>query len=256
MKGIRKGRVRITHLTHDMSKSGSIQEEGLVSGSGFYQPPPKQTFGAKLKAHVKRHWKIHLAIFVVGFLATTFPMFVYCPCHTRRNHKLTKNDVFRVYVIYPLIAQHTVNDAKVTINSLHLSNPTPDGFQLAINTTFASNPMYKANLNAFNASLYLPGSDVSFVEVEVPASVSGAKTDLIIDQRVHLDHPEEITKYSIVTFANESYSYDLKGKGHLRLGGLPKISVKYDKTVTQQGRASPESAANPTSTHHTNHAQA
>jgi hypothetical protein len=79
MKGIRKSRVRITHLTHDMSKSGSIQEEGLVSGSGFYQPPPKQTIGAKLKAHCKRHWKIHLAIFVVGFLATTFPMFDY-PC--------------------------------------------------------------------------------------------------------------------------------------------------------------------------------
>jgi len=147
--------------------------------------------------------------------------------------------MFSIYVVYPFIAQNTVNDAAVTMNSLHLSNPSPDGFDLAINTTFSSNPMYKANLDAFNSSLYLPGSDIPFVSVTVPGSTSGASTELIINQRVVLEHPEEITRYSIITFSNETYSYYLKGKGHLKLGPLPKISVKYDKTVEQKGEAAP-----------------
>jgi hypothetical protein len=141
--------------------------------------------------------------------------------------------------VYPFIAQNTVNDAKVTINSLHISNPAPDGFELAINTTFSSNPMYKANLDAFNSSLYLPGSDIPFVTVTIPGSTSGASTELIVNQRVVLEHPEEITRYSIITFSNETFSYYLKGKGHLKLGPLPKISVKYDKTVEQKGEAAP-----------------
>jgi hypothetical protein len=99
--------------------------------------------------------------------------------------------------------------------------------------------MYKANLDAWNASLYLPDSDIPFVTVEVPRSTSGAQTELIINQRVVLENPDEITKYSIITFKNETYKYYLKGKGHLRLGPLPKISVKYDKTVEQQGEAAP-----------------
>lgn len=99
--------------------------------------------------------------------------------------------------------------------------------------------MYKANLDAFNSSLYLPGSDIPFVSVTVPGSTSGASTELIINQRVVLEHPEEITKYSIITFSNETYSYYLEGKGHLKLGPLPKISVKYDKKVTQTGKAAP-----------------
>ncbi|GAB7331485.1 hypothetical protein MBLNU13_g02887t4 [Cladosporium sp. NU13] len=212
MKAMGTGRrIRITHVTHDAGKTNSAHEESVTSG--FFEPKP--TFKTKFKRHCARFWWLHLIIFVVGFLATTFPMFD--------------------YPVYPFIAQNTVNDAKVTINSLRLSNPAPDGFELAINTTFSSNPMYKADLDAFNSSLYLPGSDIPFVSVTVPASTSGASTELIINQRVVLEHPEEITRYSIITFSNETYSYYLKGKGHLKLGPLPKISVKYDKTVEQKG---------------------
>ena len=80
----RSRRIRITHLTHDLSKheSGQTHEEPLVSG--FFEPP-KPTFKTKLHRHCKRFWPIHLVIFVVGFLATTFPMFDY-PCHPRRSH--------------------------------------------------------------------------------------------------------------------------------------------------------------------------
>lgn len=70
-------RIRITHLTHDMGKTHSTHEESVISG--FDEPKP--TFKTKLRAHLKRFWWLHLIIFVVGFLATTFPMFDY-PFHS------------------------------------------------------------------------------------------------------------------------------------------------------------------------------
>ena len=70
--------------------------------------------------------------------------------------------------------------------------------------------------------------------------MSGAKTELLINQQVALEHPEEMTKYSIITFSNETFTYNLKGKGHLKLGGLPKISVNYNKKVEQTGEVALE----------------
>ena len=99
--------------------------------------------------------------------------------------------------------------------------------------------MYKANLDAFNSSMCLPGSDIPFVSVTVPASTSGATTELLINQRVVLENPEELDRYNVITFINETYSYYLKGKGHLKLGPLPKISVNFDKKVEQKGKAGP-----------------
>ena len=79
-------RIRITHLTHDMGKTHSTHEESVISG--FDEPKP--TFKTKIRAHLKRFWWLHLIIFVVGFLATTFPMFGY-PCHSFRL-QADKND--------------------------------------------------------------------------------------------------------------------------------------------------------------------
>jgi hypothetical protein len=83
--------------------------------------------------------------------------------------------------------------------------------------------------------LYLPDSDTSFVTFETPAIKSGDATKIHIEQRVPLENPEEFTKYCIATFGNKTYSYSLQGKGGLKLGGLPKTTVKYDQVVHLAG---------------------
>ena len=74
-------RIRITHITHDAGKTRSTHEESVTSG--FFEPQPT-TFKDKLKRHCARFWWLHLIIFVVGFLATTLPMFDY-RCHPCRS---------------------------------------------------------------------------------------------------------------------------------------------------------------------------
>jgi hypothetical protein len=107
-----------------------------------------------------------------------------------------------------------------------------------IDSTQSSNSKNHANLDAFNASLYLPDSDTSFVTFETPAIKSGDATKIHIEQRVPLENPEEFVKYCISTFSNKTYSYSLQGKGGLKLGGLPKTTVKYDQIVHLAGMRS------------------
>jgi len=104
-----------------------------------------------------------------------------------------------------------------------------------IDSTLSSDSKNHANLYAFNASLYLPDSDTSFVSFEIPAIKSGEATKVHIDQRVALENHEEFVKYCIATFGTKTYSYSLKGKGGLKLGGLPKTTVEYDQEVNLEG---------------------
>ena len=46
----------------------------------------------------------------------------------------------------------------------------------------------------------------------------------------------EVTKtLAKTTFKEKTYSYSLQGKGGLKLGGLPKTTVKYDQVVHLAG---------------------
>ena len=104
-----------------------------------------------------------------------------------------------------------------------------------IESTFTSNSKSHANLDAFNTSFYLPDSDTSFVSFETPALKTSEATQVHIDQRVPLDNPEEFVKYCIATFKEKAYSYSLQGKGGLKLGGLPKTTIKYNQVVDLTG---------------------
>lgn len=132
-----------------------------------------------------------------------------------------------------------MNGADLTITSYRIQNPAPDAFDLEIDSTQSANSKNHANLDAFNASLYLPGSETSFVSFDVPAIKSSDATKVHIQQRVSLANPDEFVKYCIATFGNKTYSYSLKGKGGLKLGGLPKTNVNYDQEVHLAGRRFP-----------------
>lgn len=104
-----------------------------------------------------------------------------------------------------------------------------------IDSTQSSDSKNHADLYAFNASLYLPDSDTAFVSFETPALKSSSATKVHIDQRVPLENPEEFVKYCLATFGSKTYSYSLQGKGGLKLGGLPKTTVKYNQVVHLAG---------------------
>lgn len=60
-------------------------------------------------------------------------------------------------------------------------------------------------------------------------------TEIHIQQRASLDNPDEFAKYCITTFDSKDYSYSVRGKGGLKLGGLPTTTVNYDEEVHLAG---------------------
>lgn len=173
-----------------------------------------KTPAARLRRSCVRFWWLYLLAFAIIVLVIVIPI---------------------IYVGYPKLAQATVNRAQLTIDSYRIQNPAPDAFDLEIDFTQSSNSKKHPKLDAFNASLYLPGSHTSFASFEVPAVESGEATKVHIQQRVSLDSPEEFTRYCITTFDSENYSYSVRGKGGLKLGGLPRTTVNYDQDVQLAG---------------------
>merc|ERR1712080_22524 len=175
---------------------------------------PKQSFPARLRRSCVRFWWLYIFIFAALVLVIVLPI---------------------VYVGYPVLAQRTINRSAITLNSYAIRHPTPSSFDLGIDYTILSNSSNHANLDSYNASLYLPASETSLVTFEVPAVKSGKATDVSIDQNFTINHPEEFVKFCMVALGSDTYDLNVRGKGGLKLGSLPRTSVKYNKTVQSKG---------------------
>ncbi|KAL9002360.1 MAG: hypothetical protein Q9180_009980, partial [Flavoplaca navasiana] len=122
----------------------------------------KRSFGAKLKAHFKRFWWLHLILFIASIL-----VIVLCI----------------VYVAFPRIAQNGINDSTLEIESLTLSNPNPNSFHLQQTAKLTNHNRYHPRLDAFNASLSVGGAENKpYAYIELPAVHATETTFTNIDQ--------------------------------------------------------------------------
>ena len=125
------------------------------------------------------------------------------------------------------------------VTNLTLFNPAPDSFDLGLTTVFHTDSKYHPRLDAFNASLQLPDSDVPFAYLDIPAMDAGDGVESQVSQRVQIADLTEYTKYVATTLGTEEYSIVLKGKGGLKQGGLPNTNVNYNKEIKMKGASTP-----------------
>ena len=176
----------------------------------------KRTFGQKVKHHYRRWWWAHLIAIVVVVLVVTLPL---------------------VYVAYPHIAQDGINNAQLVVLSQSALNPSPDSFDLGLQSVFVTKSTYHPQLDAFKAALSLEGSDESFISFESPALKATNGTEARVNQRVQITNMKAYTEYAMTTLASKEYKVVLKGKGGLKQGGLPKTTVDYHQHVTMKGKS-------------------
>ncbi|KAJ5266503.1 hypothetical protein N7478_009311 [Penicillium angulare] len=176
--------------------------------------PVKQSFGARVGRHYKKWWWAHLIIFVIVFLVVALPV---------------------IYVAYPNIAQHDVSASTLTVDSMILSDPTPDGFHLSQVQTIGSHSTYHPKIYAFDAAVSLAGAASAFATVRVPTvkSKDGVKVD--VSQDVDLSNTAAFGGFSTAIMLNEEIEMNIYGKPKLQQGSLPKVTVTYNKTVTMKG---------------------
>ncbi|EEH42923.2 uncharacterized protein PADG_07743 [Paracoccidioides brasiliensis Pb18] len=174
----------------------------------------KPSFGARLKANFKKWWWLYLALFIVVVLVILLPV---------------------IFVGYPRIAQKDVNKSTLTINSMEITNPAPEAFNIKVDQTIGSKSKYHPILDAFNATVSIAKSNKPFFVLAVPSvkAVDGAKS--MIDQRVQLADVQQFVDYSIAVMKSEFLDLEIDGRTGLKEGALPKTTVDYNKVITMKG---------------------
>jgi hypothetical protein len=96
---------------------------------------------------------------------------------------------------------------------------------------------YHPTLNPFNASIYLPGSDLALYSFQTPTTVAVDGVFEHVLQRVSIANQDEFLKFSTQLFLNETLTVWLKGQGTLKEGGLPTTSVNWDQEIYINGES-------------------
>ncbi|KAK8203931.1 hypothetical protein IWZ00DRAFT_446412 [Phyllosticta capitalensis] len=177
------------------------------------------TFRTKAKRHCARWWWLHLLVGILIFLIILLPI---------------------IYVAVPKIAQQALDKAKLNITSEELTDPRPDSFHIALNSTVHSSSPFKPILKSFNASLYIGnGSDSNakpFAYVTIPQmKVNPGDNVMYLEQDVSIANMDAFVAYSKQVLGSEEFQMAIKGRPGLKLGGLPTYTLNFKQVVTQKG---------------------
>ncbi|KAB8074163.1 hypothetical protein BDV29DRAFT_125796 [Aspergillus leporis] len=174
----------------------------------------KPSFMSRVAAHYKKWWWAHLIGVIVVVLVITLPL---------------------VYVGYPNIAQENIDDSTLEIKSMVISDPAPSSFQLNQTQVLGTHSIFHPNIYAFDATVSLLGAAVPFSTVRVPQVKSNDGVEVPVNQRVELSDVSAFGDFATAVMLNEEIKLNIYGKPDLKQGGLPRISVTYNKTVTMKG---------------------
>jgi Protein of unknown function (DUF3712) len=168
---------------------------------------------------------IYLCMYL-SHIATTVP---YEPALTCR----------RVYVGGQQKAQGELNKATLEVAYQGVSHPTPDSFHLSLNTNVVSHTSHHPDLESFNASLFLEATEpniTSFGSITIPEVHVEAEFPVSVDQDVFITNMDQFIAYNKLVFNSDEFRLALRGKTAVKLSGLPKYNVDYNKVVTMKGK--------------------
>ena len=136
------------------------------------------------------------------------------------------------------MAQDGINDSRLQIQSLMLSDPTPNSFHLEQTAVAGNSGNYHPRLDAFNASLSLDGSenDVPYAYITLPAIHASKTTTIHVNQTVQITDLAAFNEYNAAILGSDSVKIRLKGRTKLHEMRFPTTTVDFDKVVTMKGQ--------------------
>lgn len=136
------------------------------------------------------------------------------------------------------MAQDGINDSRLEIQSMMLSDPTPNSFHLEQTAIVDNNNNYHPRLDAFNASLSLHGSekDVPYAYITLPAIHASKTATSHVNQIVQITNLNAFNEYTAAMLGSKSVQVRIKGRTKLHEMRFPTTTVNYDKVVTMKGR--------------------
>lgn len=116
-----------------------------------------------------------------------------------------------------------------------ISDPTPNSFFLTQTQVIGTHSMFHPTIYAFDATVSLLGA-AAFATVRVPQVKANDGTVVHINQSLDLSDVGAFGGFATAVMQNEEITLNIYGKPDLKQGGLPKIGVTYNKTVTMKGK--------------------
>lgn len=185
--------------------SGEKGFNGTTAGHGFL---------ARIGTHFKNWWWLYLIVFIAVVLVVVLPI---------------------VFVAYPRIAQGGINDSTLEITQMKITDPKPDSVQLDLTQVIGTHGSLHPTIYGFNASVSLAGSSSPFSSVYVPDFQPEGETVVNISRRMQWSNETAFAEYVKAVWFNEQVQLNVYGTPELKEGGLPTITVAYNKTVTMKG---------------------
>ncbi|EGD90701.1 hypothetical protein H112_02168 [Trichophyton rubrum D6] len=175
---------------------------------------PKGSLGSRIGAFCRRFWWLLAIILVIVVLVIVLPV---------------------IFVAYPKLAQEDVSASTLTIADMQTTNPRPDALHVKVTQVIGSKSKYHPTLDPFDAKVYLEGQQESFMTLHTPQVKADDGVKAIIDQDVKIENAEGFAAFSKAIMLSKEVKLNIIGTTKLKLGGLQKTDVDYDKTTTLKG---------------------
>ncbi|EFE40057.1 conserved hypothetical protein [Trichophyton verrucosum HKI 0517] len=175
---------------------------------------PKRSLGSRIGAFCRRFWWLLAIIFVIVVLVIVLPV---------------------IFVAYPKLAQEDVSASTLTIADMQTTNPRPDALHVKVTQVIGSKSKYHPTLDPFEAKVYLEGQQESFMTLHTPQVKADDGVKAVIDQDVKIENSDGFSAFSKAIMLSKEVKLNIVGTTKLKLGGLQKTDVDYDKTTTLKG---------------------
>lgn len=153
------------------------------------------------------------------------------------------NDLSRIYVGFPNIAQNGVNKAHLEVTGLEFYNPTPDSIQVTERIITHNPSMYTPTLDPWSGGTFVVTngtySDKAIVYLPVPKThtLHPLSNAAIVNATVPINDQAQIALYATQLVKLEKVTTALVGKPLLHIGKLPAIHVNYNASTTYSGKS-------------------
>lgn len=141
-------------------------------------------------------------------------------------------------VAVPKLAQQKLNQAKLTIDGIAITDTKIGSLRMAINSTIKSDDSVHATVDAFEGTLYLADVDppLAFARIDFPQTTSSSLQAVNVSQEIQISDLGAFTAFNTALLSNDSVSVQVKGDTHIHVRGISRAySATFDKTVTVKG---------------------
>ncbi|KKF94239.1 hypothetical protein CFO_g3396 [Ceratocystis platani] len=170
----------------------------------------------KIIRHFKKWWWAYLlgqGVIIAIFLPVTF------------------------YAIIPKLMQNRVDDSKLNITRIDMSNTKANSFTLGVDSNIHTPGSIHATVFPFDAYLSLDvDEDYPFGLIRFPKNRSSKNTTVTVEQTIEIINMTSLTRFNTHLLAGETVGLRVKGKPKIKLSGLYiKYKLKFNKVVQLTG---------------------